>query len=58
MKGTSQVLAIVVTFHLRGHDHLQNDAMPNFFPDSKSPILGLSNKVQFITQFLWKDIEN
>ena len=21
-------------------------------------VLGLSNKVQFITQFLWKDIEN
>ena len=58
MRDSRPVLVKVVLFQLRGRCQPQGDAMPNFFPDSKSPILGLSNKVPFITQFLWKDIEN
>ena len=30
--------------------------MPNFFPDSKSSILGLSNDVTFVSEFCWKCI--
>ena len=38
MKGSSQTLVKVVIFQLRGHGHLQNDTMLNYFPDSKSPL--------------------
>ena len=40
----------VVLFQLRGYGHLQDDARPNFFPDSKSLILGLSNDVSFVSE--------
>ena len=50
MEGSRQVLVKVVLFHLRGCGHPQDDAMPNFFPDSKSSILGLSNEVSFVTE--------
>ena len=52
MRGSIQVLAKVVLFQLRGHGHPQDDAMPIFFADSKSPILGLSNEVSFVTKIL------
>ena len=32
--------------------------MPNFFTDSKSSILGLSNEVSFVTKYFWNDGEN
>ena len=51
-------LVKVVLFQLRGRDHPQDDTMPNFFPDSKSSILGLSNEVSFVTEYYWKDGEN
>ena len=35
--------------------HPQDDATPNFCADSKRPILGLSNKVSFVPEILWKD---
>ena len=57
MRG-STVLVKVVLFQLRGHGHPQDRAMPNFFPDSKSSILGLSNEVSFVTEYFWKDGEN
>ena len=38
MKGSRQVLVKVVLFQLRGRGHPQDDAMPNFFADSKRPI--------------------
>ena len=38
MKGSKRVLVKVVLFQLRGHGHPQDDAMLNFFADSKRPI--------------------
>ena len=52
MKGSRQVLVKVVLFQLRGHGHPKDDAMPNFFPDSKSSVLGLSNEVSLVSEFL------
>ena len=49
MKGSTRVLVKVVLFQLRGWGHPQGDAMPNFFPDSKSYLLGLSNEVSFVS---------
>ena len=51
IKGSRQVLVKVVLFQLRGHGHPQDGATPNFFPDSKSSILGLSNEVSFVFKF-------
>ena len=48
MKGSRRVLVKVVLFQLRGCGHPQDDATPNFFADSKRPILGLSNEVSFV----------
>ena len=58
MRGSRRVLVKVVLFQLRGRGHPQDRAMPNFFPDSKSSILGLSNEVSFVTEYFWKDGEN
>ena len=49
--GSTRVLVKVVLFQLRGRGYLQNDAMPNIFPDSKSLLLGLSNEVSFVSVF-------
>ena len=54
-RGFTQVLVKVVLFQLRGRGHPQDDAKPNFFADSKRPILGLSNEVSFVPEILWKD---
>ena len=35
MRGFRQVLVKVVLFQLRGRGYPQDDATPNFFPDSK-----------------------
>ena len=45
MIGSRLVLVKVVPFQLRVCGHPQDDAMPNFFANSKRPILGLSNEV-------------
>ena len=55
MKGSRRVLVKVVLFQLRGRGHPQDDATPNFFANSKCPILGLSNEVSFVPEILWKD---
>ena len=55
MKDSRQVLVKVVLFQLRGPGHPQDDATPNFFANSKRPILGLSNEVSFVPEILWKD---
>ena len=52
MKDSRQVLVKVALFQLREHSHPQDNATPSFFPDSKSFILGLSNKVSFVSEFL------
>ena len=54
-KGSKRVVVKVVLFQLRGHGHPQNDATPNFFANSKRPILGLLNEVSFVPESLWKD---
>ena len=54
MRGFRQALVKIVLFHLRGRGHPQGDAMPNFFLDSKSSILGLSNEVSFVSEICWK----
>ena len=51
MRDSRQVLVKVVLFQLRGHGHLQDDAMLNFFPYSKGSLLGLSNEVNFASEF-------
>ena len=55
MRGPTQVLVKVVLFQLRGHSHPKGDATSNFFPDSKSLLLGLSNEVSFVSGFFWED---
>ena len=55
IRGSTQILAKVVLFQLRGRGHPQDDATPNCFANSKSPILGLSNEVSFVPESLWKD---
>ena len=52
MRGSRRVLVKVVLSQLRGHGHPQDDATPNFFADSKRPILGLSNEVSFVPKIL------
>ena len=37
-------------FQISGHVQAENDARPNFTPDSKSPLLGLSNGVSFVSE--------
>ena len=51
MRGSSQVLVKVVLFQFRGRGHPKGDAIPNFFTDSKSFLLGLSNEVSFVSGF-------
>ena len=58
MKGSRRVLVKVVLFQLRGRGHPQDDATPNFFADSKRPILGLSNEVSFVSKFIWDGGQN
>ena len=55
MRGSRRVLVKVVLFQLRGHGHPQDDATPNFSANSKRLILGLSNEVSLVPEFLWKD---
>ena len=54
MRGSRGVLVKVVLFYLRGPGHPQDDTIPNFFPDSKGPMLGLSNEVLFVSEIYWK----
>ena len=58
MKGSRRVLVKVVLFQLRGRGHPQDDATPNFFANSKSPILGLSNELSFVSRFCCEKGEN
>ena len=52
MKGSRQVLVKLVLFQLRVRSQPQNDATA---ANSERPILGLSNKVSFVPEILWKD---
>ena len=54
MRGSTRVLVKVVFFQLDGRGNPLDDAMPSFFADSKSSILGLSNEVSFVSEFFWE----
>ena len=58
MEGSRWILVKVVLFQLRGCGHPQGDATPNFFPDSKSTIIGLSNEISFAFRWYFKISEN
>ena len=58
IRGSTQVLVKVVLFQFRVCGHPQGDATTNFFPDSKSFLLGLSNEVPFVTGFLRNGVKN
>ena len=58
MKRSRQVLLAEVLFQLRGCGYPQNDATPNFFPDFKRTILGLSNEVSFVSKLFCKSGKN
>ena len=51
MRGSRWVLVKGVLFQSDKSGQPQDDDMPNFFPDSKSSILGLSNEVSFVSEF-------
>ena len=55
MKSSRQDLVKEVFFGFGGHGHPQDDAMANFFANSKHPILGLSNEISFVPEIIWKD---
>ena len=44
----------VVLFQFLGPRLAHDGATPNFSPDSKSSLLGLSNEVLFVSEFLEK----
>ena len=52
VRGLRQRLAKVLLFQLRGFGYSQDDTISNFFNDSYSSKLGVSNKEQFISEFL------
>ena len=53
--GSRRVFVKEVLFQLGGLIHPQDDAnKPNPYPDSKSPILALSNNVSFVSKFILK----
>ena len=54
MKGSRRVQVKSVLFQLRGRGYPQNDATPNFFPDFKHSILGLSNEGSFVSKLFLK----
>ena len=58
MEGSRWILVKVVLFQLKGRGHPQGDAMLNFFPDSKSTIIGLSNEASFVSRYYCKISEN
>ena len=51
MKGSKRVLVKVVLFQLRGRDHPQDDATPNFFADSKPLYKGFQMRYHLFQKF-------
>ena len=50
----SPILVKMMLFQWSGRGQAEDDARPNFSPDSKSLLLGLSNGVSFVSEFLWE----
>ena len=58
MGGATPVLLKVVLFWLSGRGNSNDDATPNFDPDSNIFILGLSNEILFVSEFLLEGGQN
>ena len=58
MGGATPILLKVVLFRLSGHGNSNDDATPSFDPDSNSFILGLSNEILFVSEFLLEGGQN
>ena len=58
MGGATPILLKVVLFQLSGRGNSNDDATPNFVPDSNSSILGLSNEILFVSEFLLEGGQN
>ena len=58
MGGATPILLKVVLFRLSGRGNSNDDAMPNFNPDSNSFILGLLNEILFVSDFLLEGGQN
>ena len=54
MGRSRQVFVQVMLFQFLGPGLAQDNAKPNFFPDSRSFLLGLSNEVSFVSENYWK----
>ena len=54
LKGSTQVLVEVILVQLRRRGHALGIATPNFYPESESSILGISNEVSFVSRFFCK----
>ena len=57
IKGSRPVLVKVMLFHSRGCGHPQDDAMANFFLDSKGSISKLSNEVSLFLKSIGKVVK-
>ena len=51
---SSPILVKMMLFQWSGRGQAEDDARPNFSPDSKILLLGLSNGVSFVLEFLWE----
>ena len=58
MRGATPILLKVVLFQLSGRGNSNDDATPSFDPDSNSFILGLSNEILFVSEFLLEGGQN
>ena len=58
MGGATSFLLIVVLFWLSGRGNSNDDATRNFDPDSNIFILGLSNEILFVSEFLLEGGQN
>ena len=58
MGGATLILLKVVLFQLSGRGNCNDDVMPSFDPDSNNFILGLSNEILFVSEFLLEGGQN
>ena len=58
MGGATPILLKFLLFRLSGRGNSNDDATPNFDPDSNIFILGLSNEILFVSEFLLEGGQN
>ena len=54
MLGSSSILLKKMPFHLSGGGQAEDNARPNFSPDFKTLLLGLSNGTSFVSELYLK----